>query len=92
MAVNGVAAGTAAAAVAVAAAEAAAALGSAEAELAYQLTTQAVKEQAAAVIPLLVLSLTSVSEGLAAYTATVAAGKAADEAVKTEWQSAKWNS
>jgi len=61
----------AAAAGAVAAAEAAAALGAAQAEVAYQLTTQAVKGQPAVVIPLILLSLASIAEGPTAYTGVV---------------------
>lgn len=88
MDVNRAGVGSAAAASAVTAAEAAAAVGTAEAQVAYQLTTQAVKDEAAVVIPLLLLSFASIAEGLVAYTASLAAGKAADAAVRALWQSA----
>lgn len=89
MAVNasGIATGTAAASVV--AAQAASTLGTTEAEIACQLTIQAVKEQPAVVIPLLLLSFTSIAEGLAAYVASLAAGKAADSEVQDQWQTAR---
>ncbi|MBI2517095.1 MAG: hypothetical protein HYV95_09275 [Opitutae bacterium] len=68
------AAGTAALALA----EASAAAGTAAAQLGYQLTTQALKESSAvAVFPLLLLELTAIAEGFAAYAATDAAAKLA---------------
>jgi hypothetical protein len=64
---------------ALALAEASAAAGSAAARLGYQLTTQALKESSAvAVFPLLLLELTAIAEGFAAYAATDAAARLAD--------------
>ncbi|HKT10796.1 MAG TPA: hypothetical protein VJW77_03100 [Terriglobia bacterium] len=64
------------------------ALGTAQAEMAYQLTTAAVEQQAAAVVPLLLLSFSAIAEGLAAYAASLAGGKAAGAATRVQWQSA----
>lgn len=73
------AAGTAALALA----EASAAAGITAAQLGYQLTTQALKESGAvAVFPLLLLELTAIAEGFAAYAATGAAADLANAAAQ----------
>lgn len=64
-------------------AEASAAAGTASARLGYQLTTQALKESGAvAVFPLLLLELTAIAEGFAAYAATDTAAKLATVAAE----------
>ncbi|HTQ31594.1 MAG TPA: hypothetical protein VMI53_10325 [Opitutaceae bacterium] len=64
-------------------AEAAAATGTASAQLGYQLTTQALQaSEAAAVFPLLMVELTAIAEGFAAYAATDADALAATDAAQ----------
>lgn len=85
--------GSAASDAAVALAEASAAAGTAAAQIGYQLTTEALKESSAAtVFPLLLVELTAVAEGLAAYAATDVAALAAtvETAAAAELAAAKW--
>lgn len=80
---------------ALALAETAAAAGTASAQLGYQLTTQALKaSEAAAVFPLMMVELTAIAEGYAAYAATDAdalaaavTAQAAAEAGASYWAS-----
>lgn len=86
--------GSAASDAAVALAEASAAAGTAVARVGYQLTTEALKESGAAtVFPLLVVELTAVAEGLAAYAATDVAALAAtvEATAAAELAAAQWN-